>query len=50
MKKNEEKEIVPPDGVCKCGGTIWKVEKNLWKCGHCLRKYISKGSGEDNNV
>lgn len=48
MKKDEEFEVLPDDGICKhCKGPIWKLGKNLWKCGHCLQKYKLKGGKDD---
>jgi ribosomal protein S27AE len=40
----KENRTLPENGNCRyCGGSLWRLDKNLWKCGHCLRTYSLKG-------
>jgi hypothetical protein len=44
----KEDRTLPEDGICRyCGGSIWHLDKDLWKCGHCLRLYNLKGEIND---
>lgn len=45
----KEDRTLPKDGICRyCGGSIWRLGANIWKCGHCLRLYSLK-KGEIND-